>query len=331
MSIFEESVSYKPFKYPFAAEGAKKHAIEMFWDSHQIELQDDIRQYRTEGGLATPNKTHSQNKRVIDTILCLFTELDKTVSEGYTRLLPYTKNNEVRMLLLTQAAREVTHTRSYALLAETLGFSDADWKLYHKYKSMVGKVDIISDEDGDLSKPLNYAKALTRLYLSEGIGLFAPFATLLNFKRFGLIIGFNDVNQWSLQDETFHVENNIKIVRVIRDQNLSYAENVELEKYTKNLVNKFTEVEEEFINLIGDQEDLSKKDLVDYIKYLGELRLFQSDYIEYSEVRSNPIEWMDWMLSAGQHDNFFEKRVTSYSHQRLSGKVDYSRYSKYIK
>jgi ribonucleotide reductase beta subunit family protein with ferritin-like domain len=105
MSVFKESKAYRPFLYPWAAESAKTQAIGMFWDVHQVELQDDLRQYNTAGGLATPNVSHEVNKRKIDLILPLFTEMDKTVASGYKKVLPFFKNNEISNVLLTQASR----------------------------------------------------------------------------------------------------------------------------------------------------------------------------------------------------------------------------------
>lgn len=57
MSIFERSQSYRPFKYPFAVEAAKKHTIDMHWAEHQVELQDDLIQYNSQNGLKTDNVT----------------------------------------------------------------------------------------------------------------------------------------------------------------------------------------------------------------------------------------------------------------------------------
>jgi hypothetical protein len=40
----------------------------MTWDVHQIELQDDLQQYNSKGGLATPTRTHEQNKNLVSII-----------------------------------------------------------------------------------------------------------------------------------------------------------------------------------------------------------------------------------------------------------------------
>ncbi len=208
MSVFKESESYRPFQYPWATEAARKHSIDMFWDVHQVELQEDLRQYNSKDGLKTENVSHEVNKNIIDKVLCLFTEMDKTVGGSYTKLIPRIGNNEIRNLLITFVGREVVHQRAYALLAETFGFSDSDWVIFSEYVEMQDKLDIMSQE-GELESKLDDAKLLAKILLGEGIGLFAAFACFLNYKRQGLLVGFNDVNAWSLADEAFHVENNM--------------------------------------------------------------------------------------------------------------------------
>lgn len=328
MSIFEGSRSYRPFKYPWAVAAAEQHSIDMFWDKHQVELQDDIRQYNSRDGLQTKDVSHDTNKYIIDTLLCLFTEMDVVVGEGYTQLIPYVGNNEIRNLLLTQAAREITHQRSYALLAETFGFSNEDWEVFREYKEMVDKLSVMGDSVGDLSVKLNWAKKLTQVLLGEGIGLFSAFACLLNFKRQGLLMGFNDVNQWSLADEEFHVKNNIRVLKEVITE-LSQEELGELKEFTFNLCDNYCEAELTFIDLLydlGEPQDLKKQDLIDYLNYLGKLRLYQLGYIPREEVPKNTLEWMEWMLSGRKLDNFFEKKVTEYTHSKLPGKIDYSKY-----
>lgn len=332
MSIFKENLAYRPFTYSFAAEAARKHSIDMFWDTHQIDLQDDIRQYYAPDGLQTKDISADDNRSTIESILFLFTELDRSVADGYVDLLPYVKNNEIKVMFLTFAHRESVHQRGYALLAEALGATESDWKSFRDYKEMMDKIDVIREGDNDLSVPLNFAKHLTRVYLGEGIGLFAAFTILLNFKRSGLLMGFNDVNEWSLSDEAFHVENNIKVVNIVEDE-LSYLDQIELKRFTENLADKYEQAELKLIDLIysiSDQQDLPKEDLKAYIGYLKRLRLYQKGYLDYEEVGSNPVEWMDWLLSAEKHDAFFEKKVSDYSHSGLPGEINYSKYQHLI-
>lgn len=335
MSIFKESKSYRPFTYPWMVDAEKTHAIEMHWHEGQVDLQTDIQQYYSANGLATKNVSHKVNKEILDKILCLFTEMDKAVGQGYTKLLPMVDNNECRTLLMTQAAREIRHQRGYALGAETFGFSDSDWLIFSEYVEMQDKIDLMSNdllEGKETSKPYRFCVLLSQILLGEGIGLFTAFATLLNYKRFGLITGFNDINQWSLIDETDHVKNNIKILKEAK-KDLTQVEITTLDRFIIELIEKYVAAEHAFTDTlydIGEPEDMKKQDTKDYISYLGELRMYQMELISAEEVRKNPFDWMDWLLSAPRHGNFFEKKVTDYSHGGLIGAINYNSYAKLL-
>lgn len=89
------------------------------------------------------------------------------------------------------------------------------------------------------------------------------------------------------------------------------------------------EAEHEFLNLVfelGDQEGLTKEEAKEFITYLGLLRLHQLDLVDADFVGENPLEWIDYILTATTHTNFFENKVTDYSHNKLEGHVDYSKF-----
>lgn len=330
MSIFEESKSYRPFQYSWAVEAAQKHSIEMYWDIHQVNLQDDTQQYFSKNGLATQNITHHQNKSILDRTLCLFTEMDRTVGAGYTKLMGSVRNNEIRNMFLTFAARETVHQRAYALCAETFGFSDQDWIAFADYVEMVDKLDVMSADmtPEGASEELKACVLLSQILLGEGIGLFAAFATLLNYSRQGLLIGFNDVNEWSLKDEQEHVTNNIRALKEAR-KSLTEIENNALDRCIVAFIEAYKVAEHKFIDLVfemGGSEGLTANEMKAYISYLCEFREYQLELRSMKDVGKNPLEWMEWVLSGSKHGNFFEKKITDYSHGGLPGKVDYSKY-----
>ncbi len=330
MSVFKESKSYRPFQYTWAAEAAQRHSVDMFWDVHQVNLQDDIQQYYSKDGLKTKDVTHDQNKAILDKTLCLFTEMDKTVGAGYTEVLPLIKNNEIRNMLMTFAAREVVHQRAYAMAAETFGFSNSDWVAFADYKAMSDKLDTMVEDLTPVgaSDNLRAAIKLTQILLGEGIGLFGAFATLLNQKRSGILNGFNDINEWSLKDEQEHVSNNIKVVKEMRND-LTELELLVLKDITLTLVNKFEVVEAVYIDLVfelGGAQDLTAAEMKGFINYLGKLRLYQLGYVSFSDVPANPLPWMEWLLGANKHKNFFESKVVDYVHKELPGEVNYKKY-----
>jgi len=276
MSIFKRNATYRPFQYAWAVEAARKHTIDMFWDIHQCDLQDDLQQYSSADGLASKDFSHDNNKARLNMIMCLFTEMDSTVAMGYKKLLQYIDNNEMSNLLLVQGAREVTHQRGYALGPETFGIGDARWADFVGFKEMQDKLDVMAE---DLTKPhyrpeLNAMILLAQILLGEGIGLYAAFSSLLNYKRFGKMMGYNDVNQWSLVDEQEHVDNNIRILQEGRKE-LCELERTILDAACIAFAEKHVGAEKAYILLLGDAQDLTMLELIDYVEYLGEYRLFQ--------------------------------------------------------
>lgn len=330
MSIFVDNISYRPFHYPWAVEAEKKHRVSMHWHEGQVELQDDLRQFNMDGGLATKSVTHQQNKNMVEKLVMLFTEMDVQVGGGYSKLLAHVKNNEIRTLWFTFACREVTHQRSYALAAETFGYTNSDWSEFKKYAEMQEKIDLMTQDCGDLSVKLNFGKHLVTVLLGEGIALFGAFACLLNLQRFGLMMNFNIINSWSLSDEQEHVRNNIRILSEVR-KDLTEVDNLQLDSFIRKTVGAYCSAEKKFFDLVfemGNQEGMSISEAKDFIDYLGELRLYQLGLLSVEEVRKNPLEWIDYILSGASHTNFFESKVVDYTHNGLEGHVDYSRYVK---
>lgn len=333
MSIFKENISYRPFVYPWAVEAEKNHRVDMHWHENQIEMQDDFRQFTSKDGLKTKTVSHESNKNMVEKLIMLFTEMDVQVGGGYSKLLANVKNNEIRTMWFTFAAREVTHQRAYALAAETFGYTNKDWSAFKEYKEMQDKIDLLTQDLGDLSNKLNFCKMLSVVFMGEGISLFGAFACLLNLRRFGLMQNFNTVNEWSLKDEQEHVKNNIRVFLEARKE-LTEVENIELDKFVKNLVSKYVETECRFLDLVfemGSQEGMTLDDAKSFIEYLGELRLYQIGILCSEEVRENPLDWMDYILSGSTHTNFFESRVVDYSHSGLKGEVTYSKYLNFVK
>lgn len=328
-SIFERSKSYRPFKYPFLMEAVERHTIDLYWDSHQLEFSDDIKQYHSKDGLKTDNVSHEVNKEILTKTLNLFTQMDVAAGELYCQLLPHVGNNEVRNWFMVASARESTHQRCYAAAVEELGFPESTWTDFMEYAEMSDKIDVMmGDETTDPSTKVGFMKTLARLFMAEGICLFGAFASMLNLRRFGLMQGTNKVNEWSLRDEEEHVSNNIKIF-LSEMNNFSKEDRLEIVAYTKKLVKMFVEAEDKFIDLaysIGDQEGMTSSELKQYLRYLANLRLSQCGYKPIYDVVDNPLPWMDWVLSGKKHTNFFEEKVTDYSHEGLKGTIDYTKY-----
>ena len=60
----------------------------------------------------------------------------------------------------------------------------------------------------------------------------------------------------------------------------------------------------------------------DYIRYIADRRLQQLGLDPEYNVEKNPLPWLDSMLNAVEHTNFFENRATEYSKAATRGNWD---------
>ena len=82
------------------------------------------------------------------------------------------------------------------------------------------------------------------------------------------------------------------------------------------------EHEDAFIDLafeMGPMEGLTAKEVKDYIRFIGNRRLAQLGLEPIYDVQKNPLTWLDTMLNAVEHMNFFEGRATEYSKASTRG------------
>ena len=80
--------------------------------------------------------------------------------------------------------------------------------------------------------------------------------------------------------------------------------------------------EDSFIDLAFQQgpiEGLTAQEIKDYIRWIGNRRLIQLGLEPIYKVDKNPLTWLDTMLNAVEHMNFFEGRATEYSKASTRG------------
>ena len=311
MSLLKTSETYKPFKYPWAVELSKKHE-EIHWIEDEAELSEDVQDWKT--------KLTTSEKEFITHVLRLFTQSDVQVGENYHELLiPKFKNNEVRNMLSSFAAREAVHQRAYALLNDTLGLPDEDFHKFLEYKEMADKIDFM--KEGETNSHTGLALALAQSVFNEGMSVFASFVMLLNFQRFGKMKGMATIVEWSIRDETIHVQGNAKLFREFTDEHPRIV-NDELKSKIYQMAENAVELEEKFIQLAfkgNEVQGLTKKEVRDYIRHIADRRLLQLGLKPLFKQKKNPLPWLDWVLNGASHDNFFEKRVTEYSVAGMEG------------
>ena len=314
--LLQQSKTYRPFHYPWAVELTKKHE-EIHWVEDEAELSEDVQDWKT--------KLNDDEKEFITQVLRLFTQSDVQVGENYYELLiPKFKNNEVRNMLGSFANREAIHQRAYALLNDTLGLPDEEFHAFLEYSEMADKIDFMSQ--GNPRTHLGLALIMAQSVFNEGMSLFASFVMLLNFQRFGKMKGMGTIVEWSIRDESMHVQGIAKLFREFCDENPRIV-NDELKSKIYQMAKDAVKLEDRFIKLAFNGHDeiegLTKQDVKDYIRHIDDRRLLQLGMKPIFKQKENPLPWLDWILNGASHDNFFEKRVTEYSVNNMEGNWDW--------
>jgi ribonucleoside-diphosphate reductase beta chain len=157
---------------------------------------------------------------------------------------------------------------------------------------------------------------------TEGMQLFSSFIMLLNYPRHGKMKGMGQIVTWSIVDETQHAESMIKLFRTYIEENKEIW-NDELKGKIYTIAERMVTLEDSFIDLafgLNEGENLTKEDVKKYIRYIADRRLISLGLKGIFKVKKNPLPWVEEMINAPTHTNFFENRSTDYAKGALTGK-----------
>ena len=134
---------------------------------------------------------------------------------------------------------------------------------------------------------------------TEGLQLFASFAILMNFQRFGKMKGMGQIVAWSVRDESLHTESIIRLYHTFVQENPE-VKTEDLSRDLYKICDTIITHEDAFIDLafgVGGIEGLTAKEVKLYIRYIGDRRLTQLGLQPIYNVGDNPLPWMDNILN----------------------------------
>jgi len=312
--LTDERQSFKPFNYPWAYDAWLKHE-QSHWLHTEVPMLEDVKDWK--------NKLNDSEKHFLTNIFRFFTQGDIDVAGGYVNnYLPYFPQPEVRMMLLGFAAREALHIAAYSHLIESLGMPESTYNEFMEYQEMKDKHEYVMDISQKNSTKENTATHIAVFSaFTEGMQLFSSFIMLLNFPRNGNMKGMGQIVTWSIVDETMHAENMIKLFRTYIEENKEIW-NDDLKGRIYSIAEKMVELEDKFIDLafsMGEMKNLTSEEVKKYIRYIADRRLISLGLKGIFKVKRNPLPWVEEMINAPTHTNFFEQRVTDYAKGSLSG------------
>lgn len=311
MSLFEASVGYKPFKYPWAYEYWKRQQ-QVHWMPEEVPLGEDCRDWA--------HKLNENERSLLTQIFRFFTQADVDVMncyhEKYSRVF---KPVEIKMMLSAFSNMESIHVAGYSHLLDTIGMDEGEYSAFMQYAAMKDKHDYLGqfgvDTDADIARTLAMFGGFT-----EGVQLFASFAMLLNFPRFNKMKGMGQIVTWSVRDETLHC---LGITRLFHE---FVKERQCLTKSVKDDIieqcHTTIKLEDAFIDLAFDHggvTGMKPYDIKQYIRFIADWRLEGLGFDPIFKITEHPIPWLIPLLNGVEHANFFEQRATAYSKASTTG------------
>ncbi len=311
LNVTDQRDYFKPFHYPWAYDMWLKHE-QSHWLHTEVPMLGDVKDWKS--------RLTQEEKFFLTNVFRFFTQSDIDVAGGYVNnYLPHFPQPELRMMLSGFAAREALHIAAYSHLIESLGMPETVYNEFNEYDAMREKHEFFQ------SKIMNGANVPVKIAaisaFTEGLSLFSSFIMLLNFPRHGKMKGMGQIVTWSIVDETMHTEGLIKLFRVFVDENRQMW-NDETKSQIYTVCEKMVELEDKFIDLaftMGKVEGLRDTEVKEYIRYIADRRLISMGMKGIYKIKKNPLPWVEEMINAPTHTNFFENRATDYAKGALSG------------
>ena len=312
MPLLEARKTYKPFEYPWAYDMWKRQQ-QIHWMPEEVPLGEDCRDWA--------QKLSDHERNLLTQIFRFFTQADVEVNNCYMKHYARVfKPTEVLMMLSAFSNIETVHIAAYSHLLDTIGMPEIEYQAFLKYKEMKAKYDYM--QGFSVESRVEIARTLAAFgAFTEGLQLFASFAILLNFPRFGKMKGMGQIISWSVRDESLHCQSIIRLFRTFVSENQDiWTEDLQRELYLTCAT--IVDHEDAFIDLAFEQgavEGLTPHEVKQFIRYIADRRLVELGLKPLFHVARNPLPWLDEMLNAVEHANFFENRATEYSKASTTG------------
>lgn len=313
-NLLEGRDYYKPFSYEWAFRYYEIMFHELHWGPHEAPMMDDISDWKSR---LTPAE-----QEFLTQLFRFFTQADVDIARGYyERYIPRFPHPEVRMMLGAFATAESNHIHAYATLIETLGMPESEFKAFQSFKAMKDKHEFMFERESGKSIADLAVDIACFSAFGEGMQLFSSFALLMNFQRRGLMRGMTTIVEWSIRDESLHVEAMIKLFHTLVAEH-PRVWNDETKKRVYETCRQMVKLEDKFIEQafsFGPVDGVTIEEAKRYIRYIADRRLLQLGLKPNYHVKENPFPWLDWIMNAPTHTNFFEQRPTEYGKGETPG------------
>ena len=290
------------------------------WYPKEVSMSADAKDYIL---LTIPEK------RMYDLVLAQLIFMDSLQTNNIMdNINPYITAPEVNACLSRQSYEEANHSKSYAVMVESIS-DNTDiiydlWKtdtvLRNKNTFVANVYKELSNLKEDEITDRHILLALVANQILEGIYFYTGFAAMYALGKSGKMLGSTQMIRFIQRDEVTHLllfQNMINSVRKERPELFD----ADMEEKIRSMFRQAVELEASWGIYITQGQILGFTDAIitQYVQYLADKRLEAIGYKPEYNV-SHPIPWVDGYASFNeQRTNFFEASVVNYS----KGSIDF--------
>ncbi len=290
------------------------------WMPTEVSMATDIQQWRGKDTLS------EDERLVVKRCLGFFSGSESLVANNLLlNAFRYVTDAECRQYILRQAYEESLHNMTVVYVCDSLALDvDEVTQAYQSVPSIKAKDDFLMQITTDIGRPAfntstlegkrEFLRNLIVYYIvCEGIFFFSGFAMLLSFGRQNKLPGIAEQVQYTLRDESLHIEFGVNLINTIRDQNPK-AWTKAFEEETIEHIKKAVELEVAYAKDVLPRGilGLNSEMFNDYMHYIANRRLQQLNIGFNFGDKQNPFSWMSEIIDLQKQKNFFETRVTDY-------------------
>lgn len=312
MTIFDEQISRKPDRYPWAQDFISA-MHEGFWTHKEFSFSSDVQDFKV--------NLDQKEKEIIIRTLSAIGQIEVAVKKFWAKLGDNLPHPTLTDLGYVMAGVEVIHNNAYQRLLEVLGMEDI-FEQNLKLDIVSGRVNYLRKYTHrfykDSKKQYVYALILFTLFI-ENVSLFSQFYIILWFGRYRNVL--KDTAQqvtYTKNEELLHARVGMKLVNVIR-QECPELFDEELEQRILHEAAEAFKEESKIIDwIIGDfssqringtiLKEYVKSRINDSLKEIGFKSLFTID-----KTIARDYEWMDEEVLANNAVDFFYQRPVDYA------------------
>ena len=310
-------LTLRPMKYPVFYE-MYKNGIKNTWTVDEVDFSRDLNDLK--------EKMSASERHLIHRLVAFFATGDSIVGNNLVlNLYKHINSPEARLYLSRQLYEEALHVQFYLTLLDTY-IPDMEERV--QAFAAIDNIPSIKNKADFCFKWMDSIQELHQLHsiqdrrkfimnlvcfatCIEGLFFFGAFAYVYFLRSKGLLDGLASGTNWVFRDETAHIEFAMAVIQTARREEPELF-NERMNQMIISMIDEAIACEISFAEdvLQFGVAGLNKKDMLQYLQYIGDQRL-QALHIPPQYHVKNPFPFME-LQDVQELTNFFERRVSAY-------------------